>query len=558
MNLTGIGVSPGLARGRVVEVRHDAVAVPASEPPETDREEAIHAVVAALEDVARSMERRAEHVRDHDAREVLHATAMIARDPAIGTEVSRQLDAGQGRLRALATAVDHFAVLLTDVGGYMAERVADLRDVHRRAHARLLGVAEPGMPELTSPGVIVAQDLSPADTAEFDPATVLGVVTEQGGPTSHTAILASQLGIPAVVGCEGVMAAGATTIALDGTTGEVVVDPGAETTSAWERRESQRDRLRARNGGPGHTKDGRPVELLANLGTLHDALTAGGADVEGSGLFRSEFLYLGRQEAPTVEEQTETYARVFEAMGRRKVVVRTLDAGADKPLSFATMGPEANPALGLRGLRLYEALPDLVAGQLQAIAEAARASEAEVWVMAPMISTPLEAGWFHDLAHDAGVERVGTMVEVPAAALRAHQVLERCDFASVGTNDLAQYLFAADRMEGRLMELLDAWQPGLWQLTKVTTDAGRALGKPVGMCGEACGDPLLALLAVGAGIASLSMALPKVPLVRASLARHTVAQCEEMLDAVLAADCPATARQAVRQMIHPDVRDFLL
>lgn len=557
MKLTGIGVSPGVASGPVAMVHHDEIELPEMEPRESDPETCQKEIASALEAVAQGMERRAEQASEKDFKEVLSATAMIARDPAIEEEVGRQLSSGKGRYRALAAAIDHFAVLLAELGGYMAERVADLHDVHRRAHARLQGLPEPGMPDLTEPAIVVAEELAPADTVALDPTKVLAIVMDQGGPTSHASILAAHLGIPAVVGCHGILDAQPTMLAVDGGTGEVIINPDAEDRARWERREEARTRLQTRSGGPGHTKDGRPVELLANIGTIADAVAAGAADVEDTGLVRSEFLYLERHEAPSLEEQTETYRRIFAPFRGRKVVVRTLDSGADKPIAYASLGTEPNPALGMRGLRLYEAIPGLVETQLQAIAAAARQSEASVWVMAPMVSTALEAQWFANLGHDLGLDHVGAMVEVPGAALRSRHVLECCDFVSIGTNDLSQYLFAADRLEGRLSELLDPWQPGLWDLVATTGAAGVALGKPVGICGEACGDPLLALLAVGAGLTSLSMTPVKVPMVRASLALHTVDQCQAMLEEVLDARCPADARQAVRTLIHPSMRDLV-
>lgn len=557
MRLSGIGVSPGLAQGRVVVVHHDAVELPATEPVEAEPDEVQRLIVATLEDVARGMEQRAESVAEPDSADVLRATAMIARDPAISDEVGRQLRAGKGRFHALAGAIDHFAQMLNSLGGYMAERVADLHDVHRRAHARLLGRPEPGLPELTEPAVIVATELAPADTVGLNSDMVLAVVTEQGGPTSHTAILASQLGIPAVVQCAGILDVDATFVAVDGTVGQVAVDPNHDDTDEWARKGERRAALEQQTGGPGHTKDGRPVALLANLGTVADAMAAGRSDVEGTGLFRSEFLYLGRQTAPSVEEQTDTYRRIFQALQGRRVVIRTLDSGADKPLPFVPTSIDENPALGMRGMRLYGVMPRIIADQLTAIAQAARMTRTDVWVMAPMVSTPSEAAWFYELAHSVGIPHVGAMIEVPGAALQASHVLDACDFASLGTNDLSQYLFAADRLNGGLADLLDAWQPALWQITKIAADAGAASGKPIGMCGEACGDPLLALLAVGAGVQSLSMALPRVPLVRASLARHTVAECEEMLEAVLAANSPTTARRAVHSLVHPELKQVL-
>lgn len=557
MNLTGIGVSPGVVQGRVVSVNHVDLELPFAEPSEPDTARAQQEIRAALDGVADAMEQRAARMASTEAREVLNATAMIARDPAIAEEISNQLKLGKGRLRALAGAIDHFARLLGDLGGYMAERVTDLRDVHRRAHARLLGLVEPGMPVLEEPAIIVADDLAPADAAALDLEMVLAIVTEQGGPTSHTAILAAQLGIPAVVRCEGILAATPTTLGVDGSTGEVTINPDEAQRRELVDRRDRRTRLQEQTSGPGRTRDGRHVELLANIGTLEDALAAGSSEVEGSGLFRTEFLYLARQGAPSLETQTECYRRVFEAFGSRKVVVRTLDAGADKPLGFASVGPDVNPALGMRGLRLQREIPGLLETQLQAIADARNGIGTNVWVMAPMVATAAEAKWFEEVARSHGLPNVGVMVEVPSAALRAERILESCDFASVGTNDLSQYLFAADRLQGRLAPLLDAWQPALWQLTKQAADAADRTGKPMGMCGEACGDPLLALVAVGAGMSSLSMSVSKVPLVRASLALHTQDQCEAMVEAVIDALTPQAAQRAVLEMADPAVVELL-
>lgn len=557
MNLRGLGVSPGTAHGPVVLVHHEELALPADESAEQNPEEAHREVARALEGVATSMDRRAGALPEGEAREVLAATAMIARDPAIMDEVRSQLEAGHGKTWALAAAIEHFAKILDGLGGYMAERVSDLRDVHRRAHARLHGLPEPGMPLLESPAVLVADDLAPADTAELNASLVLAIVTEQGGPTSHTAILAAQRGIPAVVRCPGIMHSGATTLGIDGSTGEVFVDPDEASTAALDGKDRRRVELQRATSGEGRTRDGHRVELLANIGALDDAIEAGRADVEGVGLLRSEFLFLGRPVAPSFEEQVATYKSLFDAVGGRKVVIRTLDAGADKPLQFATLGQETNPALGIRGLRLQRSLPGMLETQLQAIAQSRAESGSEVWVMAPMVSTSVEAEWFTELAHSHDLPTAGTMIEVPSAALRARQVLQRCDFASIGTNDLSQYLFAADRLEGRLADLLDPWQPALWDLARDVARAGRDLGKFVGMCGEASGDPLLALLAVGAGISSLSMAVSKVGLVRTSLSLHTLEQCEEMLDAAIASISPAESRAAVLELADREIAQLV-
>ena len=257
---------------------------------------------------------------------------------------------------------------------------------------------------------------------------------------------------------------------------------------------------------------------------------------------RTEFLFLDRHDEPSGEEQRETYAEVLGGMHGRKVVVRTLDAGADKPLAFASQEAEPNPALGIRGLRLDALLPALLDTQLDALAHAAKDTGADVWVMAPMVSTPAEAAAFADRAHGRGLPVAGVMVEVPAAALCAAQIVDQVDFVSIGTNDLSQYTFAADRQASALAPLLDPWQPALLQLIAMTATAGRAAGKPVSVCGEAASDPLLAVVLVGLGVTSLSMAPASLAEVRATLAGRTLAQCEAAAAAALTAADPAAAR----------------
>lgn len=405
------------------------------------------------------------------------------------------------------------------------------------------------------PSVIIAHDLSPADTATLTRDLVLGIITGAGGPTSHTAIIAAQLGIPAVVQAAGVLSAAPGRVGLDGSTGTVITDPTPEVAESLVARDRARLELQADGVGPGATSDGHPVQVLANIGTLDDALLASRADVEGVGLFRTEFLFPDRDQPPSVAEQTEAYTRVFDAFAGRKVVVRTLDAGADKPLAFANLGEEANPALGVRGLRLHRELRHLLDDQLEALAAAQYSTSADVWVMAPMVATPSEASWFAALGRAAGLPTVGTMIEIPAAALRSGQVLADCDFASIGTNDLSQYLFAADRMDGRLAPLLSGWQPALWSTIRACVSG--ADGKPVGICGEIAGDPLLALVVTGAGVSSLSMATARTGLVRTALHRHDFATCRAMLQAVLESASPEEARSAVMALVDSDLAAVL-
>lgn len=555
--LHGIGVSAGTASGLVRLVR-PAVGVDAQEPATTDAAAAGEQVRAAMQAVSASLADRANRAPEK-AKPILQATAQLAKDRGLAKAVDKQLAKGVGITKAVHEAVEEYAALLTSLGGYMAERVTDLRDIRDRTISELRGVPAPGVPELTSPAVLVAHDLAPAETATLSTDTVLGIVTEAGGPTSHTAILAAQLGIPAVVQVPGAEAIEeGTTLALDGGVGEVIVAPTEEEVGLLAERSRRRAAALAGSSGQGATRDGHKVALLANIGTADDAARAAGFDLEGSGLFRTEFLFLERDSAPTLEEQTETYTSVFTAFGDRRVVVRTLDAGADKPLSFADLGAEENPALGVRGLRLSQRREDLMDTQLQAIAAAWEATgKGDVRVMAPMVATVPEAQWFAKKVRALGLPSVGVMIEVPAAAIRADRILAEVDFASIGTNDLSQYTMAADRLQGELANLLTPWQPALLAMVRAACNGGRATGKHVGVCGEAGGDPLLALVLTGLGVGSLSMAPTKVNAVRAALRMHDYATCQQMAAYAVDAETAEDARTAVLQLVAPPLLDLL-
>jgi phosphotransferase system enzyme I (PtsI) len=301
--------------------------------------------------------------------------------------------------------------------------------------------------------------------------------------------------------------------------------------------------------GPGRTADGRAVTLLVAVGGKSDVEEAIEAGAEGVGVFRTEFMFLDRDEPPTVEEQVAAYREVFDAFPDRPVTTRTLDIGADKPAPFVRLGEQANPALGVRGLRVARRHPQLLTDQLTAIARAARETKADVRVMAPMVATTAEAAWFAARAHEAGLTNVGVMVEIPAAALRAGDLLRVVDFVSVGSNDLAQYAFATDRADGELADLLDPWQPAFLDLVATVLRAGAVAGRAVTVCGEAASDPLLALVLVGLGAAGLSMTPRLLPVVRAALARATSAQCAEAAAAAVGGGGPEVARQRVANLM---------
>ncbi|WP_392544537.1 phosphoenolpyruvate--protein phosphotransferase [Oryzobacter telluris] len=552
----GIGVSPGTAYGPVVQVA-PPVRPPADEAAVEDRDAALADVRAAFESVAVALEAKAAHA-DDTAQQILTATALIARDKGLVKAAAKQLDAGRGRATAISNAVEEYCAQFEALGGYFAERVTDLRDVGSRAVAAVLGVPAPGVPDFTEPSVVVAEDLAPAETATLDRSLVVGIVTQAGGRTSHTAILAAQMGIPAVVQLAGATAIPpGTPVALDGDTGEVTIAPDLSLIEAQRVRREKRTEALSLTHGPGATKDGHAVALLANIGGVKDAEEAGAQDLEGVGLFRTEFVFLSADKAPTVEEQTDIYRKVFAPFGSRRVVVRTLDAGADKPLSFADLGPEENPALGRRGLRLSAERPELLDAQLEALAIAAKETGADVRVMAPMVATVEEAAWFARRVRENGLPKAGVMIEVPGAALRARHVLAEVDFGSLGTNDLAQYTMAADRMQGELSDLLDPWQPAVLDVVAAACDGARVSGVPIGVCGESAGDPLLALVLAGLGVSSLSMAPSKVPVVRLALSLHTLPECQGLAAEARAARTAIEGLEAVRSRARTELTDLL-
>ncbi|MFI5623038.1 phosphoenolpyruvate--protein phosphotransferase [Nocardioides sp. NPDC051685] len=549
--LSGTPVVPGivLAPVHVVRTEVDPAALEALARRGFDQpEDALAAYAAAATAVADGYARRAA-TASGAAASVLSASAGLARDKGLRVAVEKHLRSGADLVAAVGAAVEQFATLFSGMGGLMAERVTDLRDIERRVLAHLAGEPEPGVDVPEGSCVLVAADLAPSDTAALDPARVVALVTERGGPTSHTAIIARQLGIPCLVGVASATAvAEGTLVLVDGQAGLVDLDPGPDAAARAEADLARRQAVAAWTG-PGRTADGHPVALLANVADGSSARDAAAGQVEGVGLFRTELCFLDRREEPTVAEQADVYAEVLAPFaGRGHVVVRTLDAGSDKPIAFATHEGEENPALGVRGLRLAADNPGLLERQLDAIAIAAERSGADTWVMAPMVATVQEAADFAALVRARGL-KPGVMVEVPAAALMAHRMLEVVDFLSIGTNDLTQYAMAADRLATDLAHLTDPWQSAVLQLVAITAEAGRTAGKPVGICGEAAADPLLAPVLVGLGITSLSMAPAAVAAVGARLGSVTAGLCDDAAEAALGALSPAQGREAVATLL---------
>ena len=511
MNIKGVGIGRGVAVGPVIRM-----AAPLPEPSDAPRAESISAeteiarVEKSLALVNADLNRRAEEAANGDegakqAAPILQAIAMFASDPSLAQSIKDLINQGKTAERAVLEGFGAVEDMFRAIGGYQAERAADLHDVGQRVIADLMGAPAPGLPVSETPFVLVAEDLSPADTAALDMSKTLAIVTSQGGPTSHTAILARARGIVAVV-------------------------------SAAEAAKSRAAAAKELRGKPGATKDGHLIPLLANVGKPSDAAKALEYGAEGVGLFRTEFLFIGNSEPPSVEEQTKAYTELLSQFPGKKVVIRMLDAGADKPLPFLTPEDEPNPALGLRGLRTLRAHMDVLEGQLKALAAADAVTDANLWVMAPMVADQHEADYFVKLGKSFGLKFVGAMAEVPSIALMADKVADMADFVSIGTNDLTQYTLAADRTLGSVANYQTAWHPAVLRAIKMICDAGNAKGMPVGVCGEAAADPDLAVVLAGLGVNSLSMTPVALDDVRAALAEVTFEEAKAKAAAALNGD----------------------
>lgn len=543
MIIKGVGIGRGVAVGKVIRM-----APPLEEPADVRRDASVSAVeenervTKAMAKVNAELNHKAEQAANGDegakqAAPILQAIAMFASDPSLAENIKNLVNGGKTGERAVLEGFAQVEEMFKMIGGYQAERAADLHDVGQRVIAELRGVAAPGVPESDDPFVLVAEDLSPADTSTLDLTKTLAIVTSQGGPTSHTAILARARGIVSVVSAaEAADLKDGEQVIVNADKGEVVTEPTDEEIKQAEAAKEHAAKAKELRGQAGGTKDGHLVPLLANLGKPADAKTALEYGAEGVGLFRSEFLFIGNSEPPSVEEQTKAYTELLSQFPGKKVVIRMLDAGADKPLPFLTPEDEPNPALGLRGLRTLREHKEVLEGQLKALAAADAQTDADLWVMAPMVADEYEADYFVKLGKSFGLKKVGAMAEVPSIALMADKVAEVADFVSIGTNDLTQYTMAADRTLGSVAGYQTAWHPAVLRAIKLICDAGNAKGMPVGVCGEAAADPDLAVVLTGLGVNSLSMTPVALDDVRAQLAEVTFEEAQAKAKAALNGD----------------------
>ncbi len=544
--LRGIPASSGIAIGTLQVLEEADVPIPTGEAtePANELETLELALVATRSELEQLRDQTRVRSGGYEA-EIIDADLLFLEDPEL-LEPARAAITGDRR-----TAAQAWSEVSTRLGKAweqlddptMRLRAADLAGVSRRVLHRLLGRSAP---VLRQPGILVARDLAPTDTAALDPSRVIGIATAGGGPTSHSAILARALGIPAVVGLGDQLLAlppGRSAL-LDGGRGTLTIDPPAELVrrARAEAREEQRRAARAAAAAhrPAVTRDGVAVEVAANIGAVEEATRAVEAGADGVGLLRTEFLFLEAESMPGEEAQARVYTEIAERLGGRPLTIRTLDVGADKPLPYLRSVHEENPALGLRGIRLGLAQPEVLTAQLRAVVATAR--RYPVRVMFPMVSGAGEVDAARALlAQVAGAApltlEVGVMVEIPAAALTAARLAERVDFFSLGTNDLSQYTLAADRGNAEVATLADALHPATLRLIAETVRAARPRGRWVGVCGELAGQVEAVPLLIGLGVRELSVAVPSVARIK---------------EAVRAADSGACVRLARRALRLPD------
>jgi phosphocarrier protein FPr len=525
--LAGLAAAPGIALGPARRFHVPPVDVPedvTAGTPEEERARLDTAIERARGSIAAQHASVDERAGAYQAA-IFEAHALFLSDEELLGPTREAVGAGRPAALAWRDSIDRMAATWEELDDpYLRARVADLRSVGRQVLAAIVGV-ELHRPTLEAPGVLVAEDLEPADTAGLDPATALGVATAAGGPTSHAAVLARSLGIPAVVGLGPRLGAidEGTPLGLDGTRGIVVVDPDEATSGELlaerSRLEDARREAAARASIPAETADGVRVEVAANIGGPREVAAAVAAGAEGVGLFRTEFLFMGREEMPDEDEQEAAYRAAAEALDGRPMVVRTMDAGADKPLPYLAQPHEANPFLGVRGLRLGLARPDLLGVQLRALCRVSE--DHRVRVMFPMVATLEELRSARRALEEAraavGIGRapeVGIMIEVPAAAMIAGHLAAEVGFFSVGTNDLTQYTLAADRGNDRVAPLADPLHPAVLRLIGRAAEAAAAHGAWTGVCGELAGDPSATAVLLGLGVRELSMSAPAIGLVK--------------------------------------------
>lgn len=570
--IEGIPASPGIVIGQVYKHEPPDLTIPkrVSENPSREWEffeEAVKSARVELEDVRASV---LDLTGEESEAAIFDAHMLMLDDPMLSEAVRTRIDAGMIVEEALVEAIDQISNMLAAMDDeYFAARAADVRDIGHRVLRILLGIPDSSMANLNKPSIVVAQDLTPSDTAKLNPRYAIGFCTAAGGMTSHTAILARTLGIPAVVGLGedlSLKTENGTEMVLDGIRGLVVLKPVEQTCRNYRKEIQRRQEWLVTVGESAkedtYTADGRRIEVGANIGDIETAKRAVAAGAEGVGLLRTEFLYLEHTRAPEEEAQVQAYRQIFEALSPRGVIVRTLDIGGDKPPTYMEFPEELNPFLGWRAIRIGLENENLLKTQLRAILRAAEGHN--VLIMYPMISSVEELEQANRLLSQVRNELseakiayasdvpVGIMVETPAAAMIADLLAEHCDFLSIGTNDLTQYTLAVDRTNERVAHLYQPLHPAVLRLINHTIEAGHKAGIWVGMCGELAGMlPAIPIL-VGFGLDEFSMAPSTIPEAKWLIRKLTGENATKIAQTALSMKTAAEVEDYMREFLKTE------
>lgn len=567
--IQGIGAAEGIAIGPVFRYEPLELDIPqrAPESAEAEKERFAQAREQAQVELTELQGRVAEFA-DEETAAIFDAHAMLAMDPSFKKQVEKLIDSGKlAETSVLETSEALSAQFSAMEDEYFAARAADMIDVGRRVIRILLGLPDQSLEALEEPSIVVAYDLTPSDTAGLNPDLTLGICTAVGGLTSHTAILARTLGIPAVVGigaAEYALLNDGAALALDGGTGKLIVEPSSATMEALQGAQAERAEFLKMVTEYAHregaTSNGRRIEVAANISSAESAREAVQMGAEGVGLLRTEFLYLEDKKPPSEEHQVQVYKEIFEAMEGRPVVVRTLDIGGDKPPSFLEFDEEMNPFLGWRAIRICLDDVPLFKTQLRGILRAAAGHE--VLIMYPMIIGVAELRQANMLLEECRQELeaeglaynaetpVGIMVETPAAAIHANALAKEVDFFSIGANDLTQYTLAVDRTNERVAHLYNSLDPAVIRMIKMTIDAGHAHGKWVGMCGEMAGQKTAIPILLGLGLDEFSMVSRGIAEAKYILSRLSDEDAQRIAENVMAMDTVDEIEEYMRDVLE--------
>lgn len=562
----GTGVSPGIAIGKALVLKEESLVIeehstrtPAEEY--LRLEQSVTTVQEKLEDIKKSaVEELGEKAQ------ILDAQILVAQDEELLAAVRSHIDGGMTAEAAMQKGIEFYATILENMDNeYIRERAADVRDVGGRILRNLLGIEVQDLASLNEDIILVVKDLTPSDTASMNKSHVLGFITDFGGRTSHTAIMARSLEIPAIVGARDATCRIHTgdLLAFDAEAGEIIIQPSPEQLRIYqerrEGREEEKRRLQQLKTLPTITADGQRIELAANIGTPQDCEGALRNGAEGIGLYRTEFLYLDRSKLPTEEEQFEAYKTVLEAMGKRPVVIRTLDVGGDKEISYLNLPAEKNPFLGYRAIRVCLRQTDIFRTQLRALLRASVFGSLRI--MFPMISGLEEVRQAKALLAEvkeellqAGLEvssnlQVGIMIEIPAAALISDSLAKEVDFFSIGTNDLIQYTTAVDRMNEQIADLYTPYHPAVLRLIQMVIDNGHKCGRWVGMCGEAAGDLAQIPLFLGMGLDEFSMSPISILPARELIGRLNRDELKKKVPEILQSGTAQEVREKLKMLV---------